>query len=106
MTFFERRYVELHRKESQPLPVYFIICPVCSIKHNADDPACPQCGLSKDRINDKKEISLRKLLFDMNPEARKAYEAELELVIDSKQDFREKLKQMTILKQKYGLPSA
>jgi len=82
-----------------------ISCPVCFVEHSAADPACPRCGLSKDRISDKKEISLRRQLFEMNSETRKAYESELELVIDSGQDFMEKLKQMANLKCKYGLLS-
>ena len=103
-TFFESRYVELFLEASQPPPVYLISCPVCSVEHNTADPACPQCALSKDRISDKKEISLRRQLFEMKPEIRTAYEAELELVLDnSGQDFMEKLKQMANLKCKYGL---
>jgi len=102
-TFLENRYVELYREASKASPVYLITCPVCFIEHNAADPMCPRCALAKEQINDMKEISFKKQLFEMKPETRKAYEAELELVIDSEQDFIEKLKQMASLKHKYGL---
>jgi hypothetical protein len=106
--FFEPRYVELFREASKPPPlpqVVLISCPVCGAEHDSLDPACPQCGFSKNDLSDQKKILFQKRLRSMEPELKNAYEEEFFLIINTgiSGNFKEKNLKLKKLFLKYGL---
>ena len=90
----EPRYVDLYRKASQPAPEKTIECPVCGKALNLKDSSCPDCGFEREYRFDKGKVKEARILHAMAPEVRKAYEAELDLLVNGDLPFFEKGKKL------------
>jgi rubrerythrin len=102
-SLLESRYVQIYKETVKPkMATILIVCPVCSLGHDANDSVCPKCSLEKSRIDDPNEVHLQKQLWAMDSEAREKYESELSLIFASKNIS--KMNQLTKeLQSKYGL---
>ena len=103
--FFDLRLVEQYKNYSEskarPPPVKILKCPVCGFEHKAADLSCPQCHLSKDYIRDSEAVERRKWLYAMPADVRKAYEKELEELMEYEIPIRKQ--KMDAMEQKYRL---
>jgi rubrerythrin len=105
--FFAPNMTELflvrHAPQAPP-PVVWYTCPVCGIKHDSLDPACPVCGLDKYLRDDPDEIERARLTYHLPPDQKAAFHAEYAALLElPMSEFRNILHKQRELYQKYGI---
>jgi rubredoxin len=91
------RFIAAGTPPQEPRP-QAAVCPVCGASHVRFS-ECPVCGFSSGH----EKIDAARVIFNMPPDVRSAYESELAALIDVKA-FDERLSLNKTIRRKYGIP--